>query len=203
MSYNSFDLITDTLYIGDENAVKNNASNFDLIINTSNSVKCPSAPECMFFPIANSEGDVLKYFNLIKTTGVIEKIRSFIQNKKKVLINCTQGMHRSCTMAACYYMKYNNMNVDQVMKFLKSKRKVAFNPVYRLRGVLDLYFKSLRPQAKAEHQAKTQQRPQSKQINQNKNLLDKLKQIEKKSISEAKNFTQEIVKKRSSCGCGH
>lgn len=151
MPYNSFDLITDFIYIGDENAVKNSASNFDLVVNTSNAVKCPTAPECIFFPVNNSEKDVQKYFNLIQSTEIIEKIRSFVLNKKKVLINCTQGMHRSCTMAACYYMKYNNMNVDQAMKFIKSKRRIAFNPVYRLRGVLDLYFKYLHPLGKIEN----------------------------------------------------
>ena len=73
----------------------------------------------------------------------MEQIHNSIQNKKTVLVHCQMGMHRSCSLAACYFMKYYNMNIKDSMAFVKSKRHVAFNPVYKLFCVIQLYYNYL------------------------------------------------------------
>ena len=57
-------------------------------------------------------------------------------------------MHRSCSLAACYFMKYYNMNVKDSMVFVKSKRPVAFNPVYKVFCVIEMYYNYLHPTLK-------------------------------------------------------
>lgn len=140
MPYNPYDLIIGSIYVGGKEAVAKYHSKFSLIVNCSNAVQCPPTVECMLFSVANSVNDVTKYFNMIKGSNVLERLRDCVLKNKPVLVNCTEGMHRSCTMVACYLMKYEKMNVDQAMKFIKSKRSIAFNPVYNLKGVLDLFY---------------------------------------------------------------
>ena len=36
------------------------------------------------------------------------------------------GISRSCTVTACFLIRYYDFNVEQAIKFIKSKRSVAF-----------------------------------------------------------------------------
>jgi hypothetical protein len=184
MPYNPYDLIIGSIYIGGKEAVEKYNSKFTLIVNCSNAVQCPPTPECILFSIANSVNDVTKYFNMIKGSNVLERLRDCVLKKKPVLVNCTEGMHRSCTMVACYLMKYEKMNVDQAMKFIKSKRSIAFNPVYNLKGVLDLFYNYIKP--KKEIVAISQTEPlreanksQARNNQQNKNNIRQKRNMQK------------------------
>lgn len=137
---NPYDQIIGSIHIGGHTAVEKFKDKFQLIVNCSPAVACPTKPECIFFPVANSTSHVHKYFDLIMKSNVLERMRQCVLGKKPVLVNCTEGMHRSCTMVACYLMKYEKMNVDQAMKFIKSKRSIAFNPVYQLKEVMNLFY---------------------------------------------------------------
>jgi len=137
---NPYDLIIGSIHIGGHTAVEKYKDKFQLIVNCSPAVACPTKPECLYFPVANSTSHVQKYFDLIIKSNVLERMRQCVQQKKPVLVNCTEGMHRSCTMVACYLIKHEKMNVDQAMKFIKSKRSIAFNPVYQLKEVINLFY---------------------------------------------------------------
>ena len=140
-----YSLIIPYLYIGGKNAV-NHDIKFDTIINCTPNVPFPSyCKNCIRVPVNNSKKDCNKFFNIITKTDVLQQIHNSIQNKKTVLIHCMEGMHRSCSLAACYFMKYNNMNVKESMAFVKSKRHIAFNPVYNLICVVEMYYNYLHP----------------------------------------------------------
>ena len=140
-----FNLIVPYLYIGGKDAM-NQDIKFDTIINCTPNLPFPSyCKNCIRIPVKNNTKDCGKFFDIITKTNVLEQIHSNIQNKKTVLIHCVGGMHRSCTLAACYFMKYSNMNVNQSMAFVKSKRRVAFNPVYHLICVIQSYYNYLHP----------------------------------------------------------
>jgi hypothetical protein len=184
MPTNPYDLIISTIYIGGEDAVKYHEHNFDFIVNTSAAVTNPINTEYAFFPVNNSEKDVQKYFDLITSTKILETIRQKVLENKSVLVNCSQGMHRSCSMVACYLMKYENMNLENAMKFIKSKRRVAFNPVYKLRGVLELF-------AKANHVPISGPKP-----NPNPKPNKPQKQNLNKNPNENKNLKKQILQNK-------
>lgn len=192
MPYNPYDLIIGSIYIGGKEAVAKYNTKFTLIVNTSNAVQCPPTPECMLFSVANSVNDVTKYFNMIISSNVLERLRDCVLRKKPVLVNCTEGMHRSCTMVACYLIKYEKMNVDQAMKFIKSKRSIAFNPVYNLKGVLDLFYKYINPKKEVNAMPQTETLRESK-----KNEVQNQLQI-KKSINQKRNLQKTFALK---CKC--
>jgi hypothetical protein len=137
--------IIDYLYVGGRNAYYQDIK-FDTIINCTPNVECPSyCKKCIRVSVNNSKKDCNKFFNIITQTDVLQQVRNSIKNKKTVLINCMEGMHRSCTLAACYFMKYNNMSIKEAMAFVKSKRHVAFNPKYNLFCVIESYYNYLHP----------------------------------------------------------
>ncbi len=135
-----YNLIIPYLYIGGKNAM-NEDIKFDTIINCTPDVTCPSyCKNCIRIPVRNKTKDCDNFFDIITKTDVLQQIHTSIQNKKTVLINCQHGMHRSCSLAACYFMKYHNMNIKESMAFIKEKRYVAFRPVYKVFDVVKMYY---------------------------------------------------------------
>jgi protein-tyrosine phosphatase len=53
-------------------------------------------------------------------------IFSNIENKRSVLVHCSMGIQRSCTVVACYLIKYYKMTPGEAIKCIKSKRPIAF-----------------------------------------------------------------------------
>jgi hypothetical protein len=143
-----YSLIIPYLYIGGKNAM-NKDIKFDTIINCTPNVPFPNyCKNCIRISVNNSKKDCNKFFDIIIKTDVLQQIHNSIENKKTVLIHCMEGMHRSCSLAACYFMKYHNMNIKESMTFVKSKRHVAFNPVYQVFCVIEMYYNYLHPKQK-------------------------------------------------------
>jgi hypothetical protein len=138
-----YNLIIPYLYIGGKNAIYLDIK-FDTIINCTPDVPCANyCKNCIRVPVRQSTKDCITFFNIITKTDVLEQIHTSIQNKKTVLIHCQMGMHRSCSLAACYFMKYHKMNIKESMAFVKRKRLIAFNPVYKLFCVIQMYYNYL------------------------------------------------------------
>ena len=140
-----YNLIIPYLYIGGKDAMYQDIK-FDTIINCTPNVPFPNyCKNCIRIPVNNSKKDCNKFFDIITKTDVLQQIHDSIQNKKTVLIHCMEGMHRSCSLAACYFMKYHNMNVKDSIYRVKSKRPVAFNAVYKVFCVIQFYYNYLHP----------------------------------------------------------
>jgi hypothetical protein len=173
-----YNLIIPYLYIGKKDGLYKDIK-FDTVINCTPNVPC--ANYCKNFikiPVSNSTKDCNKFFNIIIKTDVLQQIHNSIQNKKTVLIHCMEGMHRSCTIAACYFMKYHNMNIKDSMVFIKSKRPVAFNRVYNLFCVIQMYYNHLHPTPKQiENVVKEKQ---LENVIKEKNNLNNLQHLIKK-----------------------
>ena len=143
-----YNKIIDYLYVGGKTAM-NQDIKFSTIINCTPHLPCPNyCKNCIRIPVNNSTKDCNKFFNIIIKTDVLQQLHTSIQNKQPVLIHCMEGMHRSATLATCYLMKYKNMNIKDAMAFVKSKRSVAFNRVYNLFCVIEMYYKFLHPAPK-------------------------------------------------------
>ena len=53
---------------------------------------------------------------------IIPIIDNYISSGKSVLIHCMAGKSRSVTIAAAYLMKYQNMNANEALEFIRDKR---------------------------------------------------------------------------------
>jgi protein-tyrosine phosphatase len=45
---------------------------------------------------------------------------------RNVLVHCSMGMQRSPAVVAAYLIKYNKLNVEEAMDYVKRKRPEAF-----------------------------------------------------------------------------
>lgn len=54
--------------------------------------------------------------------SITEKMHTFITKGKKVLVHCSMGVSRRCTVIAAYLIRYYNVKtIDQVIAFIKRK----------------------------------------------------------------------------------
>lgn len=150
---NPYDGIIANIFIGGEYAAKTFCHQFELLVNCAAGLPCPpNHKNCVHLPVHQNEKFAKFYFDMIHETGILDKIHNCVLQNKPVLIYCLQGMHRSCTLGACYLMKYHDLTVEQVMKFMKTKRHIAFNPVYNLIETMHLFYRHIHPHGHKELQ---------------------------------------------------
>ena len=143
---NPYDEILPNLYLGSVKAfeikyeidkqtnkyesISHNIS-FDTIVNLikPTTMSDNTIPKCKTFiriPINDNSDDNDKLLTEIQDTRVLEIIHSSLMKKENVLVHCFAGMSRSCTLVACYLIKYCNMGINESIEYIKSKRPIAF-----------------------------------------------------------------------------
>lgn len=107
-----------------------------IVINMTPNIPLPNIPGIggYRFPILDNSTQTHKlYVMLPKLLGSIKK---FHDKGHNILIHCQAGIQRAPTVAACYLMKYHNMNPSTAITFIKTQRKVAFINGYTFRPIL-------------------------------------------------------------------
>jgi protein-tyrosine phosphatase len=128
MTTNPYDQIVDYLFLGNRHALEY-ANQFALIVNCSREQDVafpPNHTNCIRISIEDNSDEANKLLSLILETNVLENIHRNIVNKKRVLVHCSAGMQRSCATVACYLLQYHNMNPQQAVEYIRSKRPIAF-----------------------------------------------------------------------------
>ena len=69
-------------------------------------------------------------------SDIKDLIDYYLRSGKGVLIHCHAGMQRAATITACYLMYRYSYTVEQVIKFIRKKRKIAFLPRVNYYNVL-------------------------------------------------------------------
>jgi protein-tyrosine phosphatase len=125
MCENVYDEIIDHLFIGSAKSL-DEIENFDLIVNCTPDIFIKYPNKSIRIPVKDNQDECNKLLQLLKDTDVLEKIKTTINNKQKVLVHCYAGQQRSCAVVACYLIKYNNMNPYTAVNYIKMKRRIAF-----------------------------------------------------------------------------
>lgn len=129
--------IIPNLIVGNAATAKN-SDQFDLIINCTKNINYNTNATTLRIPIDDlpEDSDIL----LSYLPNVTEKIHKFITKNKKVLVHCSMGVSRSCTVVAAYLIRYYNVKtIDELISFIKEKRKEAFFAEVRFRRVLEKF----------------------------------------------------------------
>jgi len=123
----NFSQIIPGLYVGNEIAGRNSGDQFDLVVNCTPDVPFhPGCKKTVRIPIGDDPIEVSNMYKYIVDTNVLEQMHQTLQNYQPVLVHCHQGISRSCTIVACYLIKYQNMSHSQAIQFIKMKRNIAF-----------------------------------------------------------------------------
>ena len=124
----SYNQISNFLYLGNIDSLKDQEK-FYLIVNCTKHI--PVATKCIETIRISVDDHPTECDNMIKymkSTRVLERIHHCRMNNKQVLIHCHAGMQRSAAVLACYLIKYYKMTPDEAIRFIKSKRPIAFYP---------------------------------------------------------------------------
>jgi len=80
------------------------------------------------------------YFYLSKACDLINEN---LLNNKNILVHCYAGKQRSAGIIAAYLMKYADMNYNNAIQSIKSKRLIAFSPSVNFEIALKKFEKAL------------------------------------------------------------
>lgn len=75
---------------------------------------------------------------------VVDYIYNHLASGYSILIHCRAGIQRSASVVSAFLMKYANMNIQQSVKFIKSKRKQAFFGGINFYQALSYYYEQLK-----------------------------------------------------------
>ena len=132
----NYNEITPHLYVGNKYAIAD-VYLFDLIINCTQDIPFPSKEiqnkykqEYIRIPIKDDPFDADKLYDILEEQNILETIKKYFSQNKNVLIHCNMGQQRSCAVCACYLLKYNDLNYNEiglnVIENIKKKRPMAF-----------------------------------------------------------------------------
>jgi len=127
--------IINNLWIGnrfsswDERFIKEN--NIKLIINCSRHLKFIDIEGIKKIRIDVEDDGSLRTNKIIykKLDSIIHKMNKYLSNNKGVLVHCSAGMQRSATIVTAYLINKNKMSKRDGIKFVRSKRVLAFLPM--------------------------------------------------------------------------
>jgi len=119
--------ICDFLYVGSANAITH-ANKFDLIINCTSDMREPKQyKQFIRLPINDDPNDTENAFSIINKTGVLTIIDAAISSGQHVLVHCYAGEQRSCTIVACYLIRYQGMTPTKAVMYIQERHECAFN----------------------------------------------------------------------------
>lgn len=123
--------IIPNLYLGDAGFIfETNLPHFALIINVCPEINSNysniSYDNVQYIKILDREEDNQKLIYLLEKDNILKKIHEYLCNKKNVIIHCAMGTSRSPSLVACYLISFLNYNINDSIKLIKQKRKLAF-----------------------------------------------------------------------------
>ena len=61
-----------------------------------------------------------------------------------VLVHCSSGLQRSCTIIVLYLLKYHNMTPQMAISFIRKRRRIAFHGgEINYMKAIDLFYNTL------------------------------------------------------------
>ena len=138
----SYNKIATFLYLGNIHSLKDQ-DKFYLIVNCTKHIplasKCKKTIRITVDDHPTECDNMMKYMN---DTHVLKKIHDCRMNQQPVLIHCHAGMQRSAAIVACYLIHFYKMTPDEAIKFIKSKRPIAFYPQANFIKVIENEYKT-------------------------------------------------------------
>jgi dual specificity phosphatase 12 len=106
---------------------------FDIIINVSKDVEYEKLPNIKYKRVPIDDNPSISYLEdneklLAYFPNLLEYIHVSLKENKIVLVHCYAGRQRSAAVIAGYLMRYGNLDYEEVLNILRSKREIIFRP---------------------------------------------------------------------------
>ena len=126
MRENTHDEILDHLFLGSAAALREKKQ-FSMIVNCTKEIRFPKyCTNCVRMSVNDDPGNSSLLLKAINDSRIVEQMHLSISKKEDVLVHCFAGIQRSCTIVACYLIKYHDMNPLEAIKYIQTKRPIAF-----------------------------------------------------------------------------
>jgi hypothetical protein len=89
----------------------------------------------------NLQADEIRNLELWSYEIVYKMTREY-QTGQPILVHCAAGMQRSAACVAMFLMATRNMNPDQAIDFIRSKRQIAFRPWANFKPAIEGFYNS-------------------------------------------------------------
>jgi predicted protein tyrosine phosphatase len=120
------DEVIDNLFVGSANSASS-IIHFSLVVNCTRDIPFPKyETKCLRIPVDDSPDNAEYFIEYMNKTCVLEQIHESLINNQRVLVHCYAGINRSCSVIACYLMKYRNMTAKESIHFLQTRHCDAF-----------------------------------------------------------------------------
>ena len=120
------DEVINNLCVGSANSVSS-IIHFSLVVNCTKNIPFPKyETKCIRVPIDDSPENTNLFIEYIQGQRILEKIHDALTNNQRVLVHCYAGINRSCSLVACYLVKYQNMTANEAVSFLQTRHCDAF-----------------------------------------------------------------------------
>lgn len=142
---NPCDRILDHLYVGTEEAL-NSKIKFDMLVNCTVDLEFPKYTNVnsnIRIPIEDSPYDCDNFIPFIKHSKVLDKIRQKIIDYHNVLVYCSDGNQRACSLIACYIIKFLRLPPSLAISFIKTRRPSAFYGDHYLLSSIEYFYVEL------------------------------------------------------------
>jgi hypothetical protein len=138
------DEVINNLFVGSANSVSS-IIHFSLVVNCTKDIPFPKyETKCIRVPVDDSPENINLFIEYIQGQRVLEQIHEALTNNLRVLVHCYAGINRSCSVVACYLVKYRNMTGDEAVRFLQTKHADTFYGVKDIPIVSEFYEQQLK-----------------------------------------------------------
>lgn len=125
-----YNKISSFLYLGSIDSLEDEYK-FYLIVNCTRHIKhvnrhCSNCMDSIRIPVDDHPTECANMLKYMESTKVLEKIHECRMASKPVLVHCHAGIQRSATIVACYLIKYYKITPEEAIRFIQSKRPIAF-----------------------------------------------------------------------------
>jgi protein-tyrosine phosphatase len=134
--------ILDDLYLGSAAAL-HSKQRFSTIVNCTLDISFPKyCKNCIRIPIDDDVNHSTTFLTFIQETRVLEKIHHSRMIREPVLVHCYAGIQRSCTLVACYLIAYCFMKPVEAVRYIQSKRNIAFLDNVSFLSVIESFYEN-------------------------------------------------------------
>lgn len=134
---NDYNEIIPNIYIGNIYAALYNSDDFDVIVNCSKNLPFPNNKNNIKIRVPVDDKYVFKCDEFLNYLDVIDTIKEYYNNNKKILIHCQFGIQRSSALTTIFLIKELGLEKEKAIELVKSQRNISFFPYNNFNHILD------------------------------------------------------------------
>lgn len=129
------------LFVGNQHTRDFCGDDVSLVVNCTQKVEAVPDKKTIHLKIGDATNQAMILYEMLIEQKVLDKIHDALTNGSQVLVHCRVGMSRSCSVVACYLVRYKGMTTDKAIRFIRARRTIAFEQGTHFRDTIERFEK--------------------------------------------------------------